>query len=314
MINPAKNELGKVSKNILEKVIKNLVEQTRLNLWKNTAEVINWFNLLKNQRNTKFLKFDIVEFYPSITKKLLEKALNFALSFTELNESEMEIIMHTKHSLLIHNNEEWEKKSGDFDVTMGSFDGAETCELIGLYMLNLIQQHVPAHQIGLYRDDGLSIIPNANGQKLDRLRKKITQIFKSEGLKITVEANLTRTDFLDVTFDLESGKYAPYYKDNNTPLYINTKSNHPSSIIKELPNMIQRRLSDISSDASVFEEAKPMYDEALSKSGYSCQLQYQAERGQRSKKSRSLKVIWFNPPFNRNVRSNIGEKFFKITQ
>ena len=48
--------------------------------------------------------------------------------------------MHAKKSLLYHNNSPWEKKKtrDQFDVTMGSYDGAETCELIGAYMLSLI--------------------------------------------------------------------------------------------------------------------------------------------------------------------------------
>ena len=29
----------------------------------------------------------------------------------------------------------WRKIRSDFDVTMGSFDGAETCELVGLFLL-----------------------------------------------------------------------------------------------------------------------------------------------------------------------------------
>ena len=31
---------------------------------------------------------------------------------------------------------------------MGSFDGAETCEIVGLYMLNQLQQCIPTDQIG----------------------------------------------------------------------------------------------------------------------------------------------------------------------
>ena len=70
---------------------------------------------------------------------------------------------------------------------------------------------------GLYKDDGLGVVNDANGQKLDRLRKDIIEIFKSEGLSITRETNLIETDFLDVTFNLHTGKYFPYRKPNNDP-------------------------------------------------------------------------------------------------
>ena len=54
--------------------------------------------------------------------------------------------------------------------------------------------------MGLYRDDWLSVIENANGPKLDRLRKNVVAIFHNEELKITIDTNLTTTDFLDVIF------------------------------------------------------------------------------------------------------------------
>ena len=41
-----------------------------------------------------------------------------------------------------------------FDVTMGSWDGAETCELVGSYILSLIREKHD-HNIVLYRDDAL---------------------------------------------------------------------------------------------------------------------------------------------------------------
>ena len=77
--------------------------------------------------------------------------------------------------------------------------------------------------------------------------------------------------------------------------------------------MIEKRLSSISSDREEFEKAKDIYQEALSKSGYDHQLQYQEET-KSNKKSRSRKIIWFNPPYSQNVITNIGHKFFKLLQ
>ena len=49
-------------------------------------------------------------------------------------------IMHSRKSLLFNNTDIWIKKNGDsdFNVTMGSFDGAELCELVGLYILHIL--------------------------------------------------------------------------------------------------------------------------------------------------------------------------------
>jgi len=39
---------------------------------------------------------------------------------------------------------------------MGSYDGAETYELIGAYMLSLLAPKLK-HEVGLYRDDGIAV-------------------------------------------------------------------------------------------------------------------------------------------------------------
>lgn len=50
----------------------------------------------------------------------------------------------------------WQKTTNPtFDVTMGAPDGAEICELVGLYILDTLRQKVPEMKFGLYRDDGL---------------------------------------------------------------------------------------------------------------------------------------------------------------
>ena len=74
--------------------------------------------------------------------------------------------------------------------------------------------------VGLYRDDRLAIVHKTNGPKVDRLRKAIISLFKDEGLSITIDTNLIETDFLDVSFNLDTGKYFPFKKSNNKPLYI----------------------------------------------------------------------------------------------
>ena len=43
LINPAKNEVGRISKVILDKINKSLIESLHVKQWKNTTSVINWF-------------------------------------------------------------------------------------------------------------------------------------------------------------------------------------------------------------------------------------------------------------------------------
>ena len=134
-----------------------------------------------------------------------------------------------------------------FDVTMGSFDGAEICELVGIHILSLLSNKLDKQSSGLYRDDGLVLLRNTSKQKTDRIRKDIIEIFKNAGFKIKIKTNLQIVDFLDVTFNLLDETYKPYKKPNEQLLYVNTSSNHPPQIIKQLPISISNRLSNNSS-------------------------------------------------------------------
>ena len=82
------------------------------------------------------MKFDIENFYPSISKDLLERALKFACRFTTIPTATIDTIKHCRESLLFSQNNAWVKKDNqEIDVTMGSYDGAEICEFVGLYLL-----------------------------------------------------------------------------------------------------------------------------------------------------------------------------------
>ena len=108
---------------------------------------------------------------------------------------------------------------------MGSFDGAESCELVVCYMLSLLQtKH--GSSFGLYRDDGLGIVKGTPRQ-IENMKKDICKTFQENNLRITIEANKKVVNFLDVTLDLNTGKHMPYMKPNNNPIYVHSLSNHP---------------------------------------------------------------------------------------
>ena len=108
--------------------------------------------------------------------------------------------------------------------------------------------------------DGLAIIGKANGPKLDNIRKKLHNTLQREGLKITVEIQNDPVNYLDVVLSLKDKSYKPYKNPNYTSLYVNAQSNHPPSIIKNIPDMISKRLSSISSTEQQFNESKQFYD------------------------------------------------------
>ena len=194
---------------------------------------------------------------------------------------------------------------------MGSYDGAEVCELVGLYLLSQLTVLTGNEFIGLYRDDGLAISPCTSGHLADQLRKKIVAIFKNNKLDITTECNLVQTDFLDLNLDLKSGKYWPYRKPNSEPLYIDARSNHPPSIKKHLPTMIANRISTNSCDLDEFLKAAPAYEEALREARFPAALNYRPQPTN-AKRSRKRNVIWFNPPYNEQVSTKMGKEFLKL--
>ena len=84
---------------------------------------------------------------------------------------------------------------------------------------------------------------------------------------MTIDANLKCVDFLDISMDLDNDIFKPLIKPNTIPLYIHSNSNHPPTILKNLPAAIHKRLSSISCNKTVFESAAPSYQDALSNSG-----------------------------------------------
>ena len=101
-------------------------------------------------------------------------------------------------SCLTLNGKLWTKKDGSnslFDVTMGSFDGAEICELVGLFILNHLGKRFGKENICLYRDDGLAIIKSKSARLLDKTRKELHKISEQFDLKINAEVNLNVVNF-----------------------------------------------------------------------------------------------------------------------
>ena len=87
--------------------------------------------------------------------------------------------MQSRWTLLFNNKEPWLKKSGneEFDVPMGYFDGAYVCELVGVYILHLSRTVMRKENVGLYCHDGLGLLRNSLGPKIEIKRKQINQIF-----------------------------------------------------------------------------------------------------------------------------------------
>ena len=258
LINLSKNELGNVSKNIVEQIIMDLANHSEHNQWKNNSCVIERFKNINERNKYAVIQLDSKEFYPSITEEIFQNAITFSKGFISIIDPDLKIIKHCSRSLLFSKEEVWNKKPTAifFDITMGNYDCAEVCKLVGIYILPHRETMIKKNEMGLYRDNGLLILRGANSQKTDKTRKNVKEIFKNIGFKIDIVANLREVNFLDVTFNQINGTFCPHRKPNDKLLYIHTSSNPPSQILKQIPNAINGKLSHSSSDQGVFDSSK----------------------------------------------------------
>ena len=207
----------------------------------------------------------------------------------------------------------WKKKvdprmrvDNDFNITMGSFDGAESTDLVGLFLLQKLKGlKVSGKSVicGLYRDDGL-LVTKATGRQLKLLHDDLVKFFRKFKLGLEIDPPSKTVNFLDITLDLTTSLYKPFIKPNNKIKYVHSKSNHPPATIKNIPKNVNDRLSKNSANQEIFEEASGVYQDALDASEFHHKLSYNINvrnvNNSRNRK-RNRNITWFNPPFSKNV-------------
>ena len=210
-INLSNTDIGKISKQIFDRVNNTRLEKNKVNQWKNTSSVLEWCRRIMQKDQCSFLVFDTESFYLSISTKLFDEAISFAKLYYNFTSDELEIIMHSRKSFLFWQDSTCVKKEADedFEISMGCYDGAETGELVGIYIQNKLCKLINKKDFRVYRDDGLGISRKTTGHKADQRRKNIIKIFKEYGLSITCEVNKKIADILDVRFNLKHQTYEP---------------------------------------------------------------------------------------------------------
>ena len=76
--------------------------------------------------------------------------------------------------------------------------------------------------------------------------------------------------------------------------------------------MIEKRISNRSTNEEEFKKASTDYNKALKESGYKKEIIYQPESTKNKKKNRSRNIIWFNPPYCKSVKTPIARKFLRL--
>lgn len=86
-------------KKIIKNINKNVREKLKYNQWRNTSNVIDWFQNIVEKNNIILIQSDIKEFYPSITKHLMLKAIELAKFYTSITQHQVDKTLGKKQLL-----------------------------------------------------------------------------------------------------------------------------------------------------------------------------------------------------------------------
>ena len=120
--------------------------------------------------------------------------------------------MQARKTFLFHEGVPWVKLSDseDFDMLVGLYDSAETCNLVSAFVLNNLSHFIDNSSIGLYISNVLGVFMSHSGPKTERKQKEIIKIFNTYNLSITIETSIFVINFSETTLDLTNDIYKSY--------------------------------------------------------------------------------------------------------
>ena len=86
--------------------------------------------------------------------------------------------------------------------------------------------------------------------------------------------------------------------------------NHHLSIVNQLLKVVNKRISVLSCEKNTFNNEKVICESALKQSEYKSTMKFDQQPS--IKRNSKRKIIWFKPPFTKNVTSNTEKLFFKL--
>ena len=85
-------------------------------------------------------------------------------------------------------------------------------------------------------------------------------------------------------------------------------------MIKQIPKSVSKRITANSCNEDILHKGTPFYNSILKDCGFNENIKYCPEElvSSRRRKNRSKNIIWYNPPFSRNVKTNVEKHFSKL--
>ena len=159
-----------------------------------------------------------------------------------------------------------------FDVTEGSFDGAEIFVNCGFIPPKPVERFYYKWMCWCLQRQWSCRCAGIFWSSIGQIKKKY------RFFQITWFSDHNWNKFENYWFfrylDLENDKFYPYRKPNNTPLYVHSESNHRLNILKQLPKMTSEQLSNLSFNKDKFIKASGEYQNVLKPSGFKGKLIY----------------------------------------
>ena len=135
----------------------------------------------------------------------------------------------------------------------GEYNSAQIADLVCLYILKTLVGSLTRYKLDYTIMTGFYTSPSHLVYKI-----KIISALKFLGFKIEMSSNIKIANFLNLS---NNNSYMPFLKTNQYPSYIDVNSNHPSSIIKQLPKAVNTRIRRLSSNKKIFHESSKIYIE-----------------------------------------------------
>ena len=133
-------------------------------------------------------------------------------------------------------------------------------KFVRLYLLNRLSSIIDRSSVGLYGDDRLPAINKANGPTFDRIRKRYYCIIQGrKDFQSTSKQILQKQIFQMLPSTLRQRNNFLF---GRLTIHHSTQrfSNHLPIIIKQLPKMINKRISDLSCNKGEFDKVKSLYE------------------------------------------------------
>lgn len=118
-------------------------------------------------------------------------------------------------------------------------NGSQIADLIGIYILLEITDQFPDTKCDLYNDDALRCLQNISKRRLRKFKNGLEKFFHRTGFSIIFDDEMTKTNFLDIIFNLYSDSYSPSHRLSSNLRYINSSSNHAKSVMDNLVRNFQ---------------------------------------------------------------------------